>query len=201
MRLFLAVELDEAVRLAAGRVATQLSRALGTHGRANVAWVRPENLHLTILFLGETPEAAVPPLRQALEAPLASRPFELRLGGLGAFPPRGPARVIWLGVVEGHDRLAAVHREVEDRLAALGVEREDRPFRAHLTLGRVRGQLGPRAGSVLSETAAAGIPASVAREVTLFESRLSPSGAIYTALGRTSLGGAADSTRPAGKER
>lgn len=201
MRLFLAVELDEAVRRAAGRVAAELSRALGADGRTNVAWVRPENMHLTIRFLGEMPAGAVPPLREALDVPLATRAFELRLAGLGAFPPRGPARVIWLGVLEGHDDLAAVHREVEDRLAALGLGRDDRPFRAHLTLGRVRNRLGPRAGSILSEAAAAGIPASVAREVTLFESRLSPSGAIYTALCRTSLGGVGDGIRPAGEER
>jgi 2'-5' RNA ligase len=90
-----------------------------------------------------------------------------------------------------------VHREVEDRLAALGIDREDRPFRAHLTLGRVRNRLGPRAASIISETAAADLPASVAREVTLFESRLSPRGAVYTPLGRTSLAGA----RGTGEER
>lgn len=194
MRLFLAVELDEAVRHAAARVAEELSRALGSEGRGPVAWVRPENMHLTVRFLGETPEARVAALRSVLAPPLATPPFELRFAGLGTFPPRGPARVIWLGIASGHDRLAAVHREVEDRLAAAGIEREERPFRAHLTLGRVRTRLGPRAAAVISETAVADLPASVAREVTLVESRLSPHGALYSALCRTGLG-------PTGEER
>ncbi|HOC17228.1 MAG TPA: RNA 2',3'-cyclic phosphodiesterase [Vicinamibacterales bacterium] len=187
-RLFFAVELDEAVRRAAARVAAELSRALAADGRAEVSWVRAENMHLTVRFLGETPAPRVAPLVEAFAVPLATPPFELRFAGLGTFPPSGPARVIWLGIVAGHDQLAAVHREVEDRLGPLGVEREERPYRAHLTLGRVRGRLGPRAASIVGGTVAAGVPASAAREVTLFESRLSPRGAIYTALCRTALG-------------
>jgi 2'-5' RNA ligase len=189
-RLFFAVELDRAVRRAAARVAAELSRALTASGRAEVSWVREENLHLTVRFLGETPAARVAPLVEAFAVPLVTPSFELRFAGLGTFPPRGPARVIWLGVAAGHDQLAAVHREVEDRLGLLGIEREERPYRAHLTLGRVRRPLGPRAASIIGSAAAAGIPASAAREVTLFESRLSPRGPTYTAVCRTALGAA-----------
>ena len=187
MRLFFAVELDEALRRAAGRIAADLSRALAGDGRADISWVRADTMHLTVRFLGETPEARVPPLIEAFTPPLATPPFELRFAGLGTFPPRGPARVIWLGIASGHDRLGAVSGEVEARLAALGFEGEGRPFRAHLTLGRVRGRLGPRAGALIGELPAAGLPASAATQVTLFESRLSPRGASYTALCRTRL--------------
>jgi 2'-5' RNA ligase len=187
LRLFLAVELDEPLRRLAGRVAADLSRALGADGQTGVTWVRPENMHLTVRFLGETPETRVPGLLEALAPPLVTPSFELRFAGVGTFPPRGPARVIWLGIASGHDRLTGVHHEIEDRLAALGTEREDRPFRAHLTLGRVRGRLGPRAGSIISGTVAGDLPVSVVREVTLFESRLSPRGPVYTALCRTAL--------------
>lgn len=195
MRLFLAVELDERVRRAAAQAAADLSRALGADGGSGaIGWVRPEHMHLTVRFLGETAEERLPGLRQALAAPLATPAFELRFAGLGTFPPRGPARVIWLGIASGHDQLAAAHREVEERLARLGFEREDRPFRAHLTLGRVRDRLGGRAASIISGTQVGDLPPCAAREVTLFESRLSPRGPSYTALWRTSLG-------PAGGER
>lgn len=188
MRLFFAVELDGAVRRAAARLAADLSLALGADGGARVSWVRPDNMHLTLRFLGETPEPRVPGLIEAFAAPLATPAFELRFAGVGTFPPRGPARVIWLGITEGHEALAGVHAEVEGRLAALGFDREERPFRAHLTLGRVRDRLGPRAATIIGGTAATGLPVSAAREVTLFESRLSPRGATYTALCRTGLG-------------
>ncbi|HSK08956.1 MAG TPA: 2'-5' RNA ligase family protein, partial [Vicinamibacterales bacterium] len=102
--------------------------------------------------------------------------------------PRGPARVIWIGLSAGSEQLAAVHEELEGRLAGLGFEREDRPFRAHLTLGRARSRLGAAASQAVGGMQAAGVPACTAREVTLFESRLSPRGAAYTALVRAPLG-------------
>lgn len=194
LRLFFAIELDDAVRRGAARIAADLSNALGADGRTALSWVRADNMHLTVRFLGDTPARRVPPLVQAFETPLATPPFDVHLAGLGTFPPRGPNRVIWLGV-SAQERLAAIHREVEDRLAALGFEREERPYHAHLTLARVRGRLGPQAPSIIAGTATAGLAASAVRELTLFESRLSPRGAAYTALCRTTLGPAREDGR------
>jgi 2'-5' RNA ligase len=188
MRLFFAVELNEASRRAASRIASDLSRALAGAGGADVSWVRPENMHLTIRFLGETAPERARELAVAFAAPLSTPAFDLRFSGVGTFPPRGPARVIWIGITEGHEALAALHSEVEDRLVAHGIEREGRPFRAHLTLGRVRTRLRPGAAAIIGAAAADALPASAARELTLFESRLSPHGATYTALVRTPLG-------------
>ncbi|MBP1633702.1 MAG: 2'-5' ligase [Acidobacteria bacterium] len=195
MRLFFAVELDEAVRRATSRIASDLARALAAAGGADVSWIRPGNMHLTVRFLGETAPDRARDLAAAFAAPLAAPPFELRFSGVGTFPPRGPARVIWVGIEAGHEQLAAVHGEVEGRLRALGIAPEDRPFRAHLTLGRVRTRLGPGAAKAIAGTAAAGVPPCTARELTLFESRLSPHGATYVALARTPLGPAHEDRR------
>ncbi len=117
-----------------------------------------------------------------LALPFATPAFRLSVAGLGAFPPSGPPRVFWLGLGEGADRLARLHDEVEARLEGLGFEREDRPFRAHLTLGRVKGRLGPEARRLLASVPPEDVGTLSVARVTLFESRLSPRGATHTAL-------------------
>lgn len=189
MRLFLAVELDEAVRRAAADTARRLSLALERHGvRRGISWVAPANLHFTLHFLGEVDDATARVLVERMSAPLATPPFDLALAGLGTFPPSGPPRVIWLGVGEGAPGLAEAHREIGTRLDGLRVAREHRPFSAHLTIGRVKAPPGPR----LADAIAATTPAADARcrvgHVTLFESRLSPRGATYSVIATARLG-------------
>lgn len=106
----------------------------------NVRWVRPDNIHLTIKFLGNIETARVEPICCALsELCRLEAPLNLSLKGVGVFPGLKRPRVVWAGIGEGRDRLIALQRRVEDRLAAGGIKREARPFRAHLTLGRFRG--------------------------------------------------------------
>jgi RNA 2',3'-cyclic 3'-phosphodiesterase len=189
VRLFLAVELDEAVRRAAADTARTLAAALDRQGiRRGVSWVAPENLHFTLHFLGEVDEPTSRAVVDRVSPALSAAPFDLALAGLGTFPPSGPPRVIWLGVAEGARELAAVHAEIGRRLEGLGVPLERRPLSAHLTIGRVKSPLGPRLHDVLAG-------ASLAREarcrvdhVTLFESRLSPRGATYSVIAAARLG-------------
>ena len=106
---------------------------------ADVKWVETQNLHVTLKFLGEVPEARVSTLRatlRSLAAPVSS--FSLRLAGAGYFPPRGTPRVIWVGLDEGFGALRALHASVDEALARIGFAREERPFAAHVTLGRLR---------------------------------------------------------------
>jgi 2'-5' RNA ligase len=134
LRLFLAVPLAPDVRDALVRAQGRLRRT-----RARVGWVAPQNLHITLAFLGDVPAEAVPALGAALEAagsPLAS--FDCRVAGLGHYgSPRSP-RVLWAGVSEGAAELGRLYAAVAPAVAAQGIALEKRPFHAHITLGRVR---------------------------------------------------------------
>ena len=132
-RLFVAIDLDHPARQAL-RSAQEAARRLDLPAR----WVDPAGAHLTVRFLGETDRALIEPLADALRAVTARYPpFSLRTGAVGAFPdPRHP-RIVWLGLVGALDQLLALRRDVDGALAALGIPAETRPFRPHLTLGRL----------------------------------------------------------------
>ena len=134
MRLFVAVELEPELRRAL-RDATAPLRTLVP----NAGWVAEERLHLTLKFLDEQPETFVAPLTAKMEQ-IASRhwPVPIRLRGVGAFPNLRRPRVVWVGI-EPAPKLELLQHEVEEGCAALGVEVEGKPFRPHLTVGRLRG--------------------------------------------------------------
>jgi 2'-5' RNA ligase len=189
VRLFTAVELDPAVRSAAARAAAELRRAIE---RANplfrARWIPEDNFHVTLVFLGEVPDARVPAVLAALEPPPTVPAFVLTLGRFGAFPATGMARILWLGVDEGSAALAALHGEVAARLQPLGFEPERRPYHAHLTLARVADDArGDRAIRRLLQECTVEAGASPAGHVTLVRSRLTPKGAVYEPLLRVPL--------------
>src|SRR4051794_24667803 len=109
MRLFVAVELGDPLRAAAGDAVGQLRARLGDAVRP--AWVRSENLHLTVRFIGQVPDERARPLVDALAPPLAVAPFDVELADGGFFPPKGPPRVLWIGLREGLPSLRAMHDE------------------------------------------------------------------------------------------
>ena len=180
LRCFLAIELDTSVREALARSAEALEREL-----PDARWTPAENLHLTLKFLGELAQSAVERLAEHAEAKLAaSAPFEATLAGLGAFPHAREARVLWIGVSKGGAALARIARKLDSSAARFGVAREKRPYQSHLTLARLR-----EPSPILLERLAAPEPLHVAVErVTLFESRLTPSGARHIPLARLQLG-------------
>jgi 2'-5' RNA ligase len=134
MRLFLAVEFEPGLRRAL-REATAPLRAL----LPDAGWVAEDRLHLTLKFLGEQPETLIQPLTAAVRD-IAGRhwPVPMRLGGVGAFPSLRRPRVIWVGIAPT-PKLELLHHDVEEACSALGVEVEGKPFRPHLTIGRMRG--------------------------------------------------------------
>lgn len=101
-------------------------------------WVRPENVHLTIKFLGDIDDKKIPEIIAALKGAAGGiKPFTLTAGNLGGFPnPRSP-RVLWMGVNDSLE-LQALQRNIETRLHAVGIAKDERPFRAHLTLLRIK---------------------------------------------------------------
>jgi RNA 2',3'-cyclic 3'-phosphodiesterase len=189
-RLFVALEPPDAVRRRIVRAAAELRRAAG-RAEADVRWVAPENLHLTLQFLGGVPEERVPVLAAALEAAAAgSRPLTLEVTGAGGFPNARRPRVVWLGMAGDVPALAAMVDDLGRRLAPLGFPPEARPFSPHLTLGRARDQRGaPGLGGALAARAQEDGFAWRATEVVLFESHLSAKGPRYEAILRAPLGG------------
>ena len=179
IRAFIAVELPEPLRQEAAAFGGELQRT-----NADVKWVEAANLHLTLKFLGNTPEEQIPSLIGALRQACAPVPsFTLSLEGIGAFPKTTYPRVIWVGVNEGKGPLTALAEKMEEACAALGFPKEERPFSAHLTIGRVRSQEGiGRLVKALQVAEFKGtVPAPVSR-LTLFQSTLGPRGSTYTPL-------------------
>ena len=131
MRLFVAVNFPARLRQKIARLCRPLHEA-GVPGR----WTEPDQVHLTFKFIGEVSAVEVTPISEALEEVAGRfRPFELRFGPIGAFPsPRRP-RVVWLGV-ELTPELRFIKDDLEQRLAELGIAREERPYQPHIKLGR-----------------------------------------------------------------
>jgi 2'-5' RNA ligase len=184
VRLFLAVEVDAAVRSALARTLDELRIALDAVDPAAtglVKWVRPDRAHVTLHFLGEVPVEVVDRLERSLAVPLATPPFTVEFGGVGAFPAGPtPPRVVWLGCTRGTDGLRALHRELAGRLAESSCAWEARPLSPHLTLGRFRVPGPVRAREAWEGAAPVPVAACRVAAVTLFESRLSAAGPHYT---------------------
>lgn len=178
MRLFVAIIPPPEVREGALREARSLS------WRGSIRWLQPENVHLTLKFLGETPEPKMQGLRDALEAACGGHlALDLELTGAGAFPSVERARVLWVGVGEGSDRLRALAEDVEDALESLGFEREKRPFHPHATVGRARdGDARLEDSKRETDLTDLGPLLFRARSVDLVRSHLSRKGAVYSTI-------------------
>jgi 2'-5' RNA ligase len=186
MRTFVAVEIDDAVRRRAAGLIDRLRAEV-----EGVSWVAPQNLHLTLKFLGEVDDARLPEVCRAVQAAVAAvGPFDFEVRGLGAFPRVQRPNNVWLGGGAGTEALAGLADRVESALKKLGFPREGKAFQPHLTLGRVR-RGGPAATALarrIAENASFNAGQSRIREVVVFSSQLSPQGAIYTPVCRALLG-------------
>jgi 2'-5' RNA ligase len=153
-------------------------------------WAVTENLHLTVRFLGATAPDRVAEVVTATEAAArAAAPFTVRLAGAGAFPTGDRPRVVWLGIVEGVPELAALAEVLSDRLAESGWERDERPFRAHLTLGRADGVPGAGHAVAALADAAAGLDAAwTVDRLVVYQSGLGHGPVRYRPLATALLG-------------
>lgn len=181
-RLFLAVGLAEAVRR---ELDAYLRRALGGRGLPGRA-VRPENWHLTLRFLGGMGNQEAARLRAELRRAALGSSFRIRFGALGAFPSVRRAAVLWVGVGEGAAELAALAAAVEGAAVRAGLPAEPRPFRAHLTISRIRPPVD------VSTAVAAASPAGAPMEVdgvALYRSHLGSGPPRYEVVERFPLAG------------
>ena len=186
MRLFIAIDLDEAARTAIAEEQRRLKGAIGAT-RANIKWVRPEQMHLTLVFLGEVPDARVPPIVEAVGQPVAQPPFDLAFSGIGVFPPRGAPNVLWIGASSGEAEAVAVQRQLADRVAAFGIPLEQRPFRPHLTLARLKDSRPSDRSAALAAGRENVVAAAHVDQATLYQSRLSSQGPTYIPLAHATL--------------
>jgi len=188
-RLFTAIELDADVRDRIAACQARLAGAMSGGRSGGLRLVRAAQMHLTLVFAGEIGDAQVPAVVAAMTADLPMLSFEIEFASCGVFPQHGPARVLWLGVRRGAGETASLFEMVSERLVAVGVPRERRPFTPHLTLGRWRDGAPRDPGALLPEIGAVAVQRVSA--VTLFHSRLLPHGPEHRPLARTRLSGPA----------
>jgi RNA 2',3'-cyclic 3'-phosphodiesterase len=190
VRLFIGVELADAVSAAAADAALALQTALTTAAPGFTArWIPRDNLHITLWFIGEVIEPRAGIIADRLREPFEVPTFSVHLAGCGAFPPSGPPRVLWIGSRAGTEPMRRLHDRLADRLVPLGLPPETRPFTPHLTIARVKdpGRAPSRLVRQVLAAAAGDCGESAVNAVTLFRSRLSPRGAAYEPLLRVPL--------------
>ena len=180
----MAIELDESGR----RSLSKAQQLLRSYDRL-VRWPPVQNLHLTLKFLGDVPDADVPGVCEAARrAAERSAPFSFALEGLGCFPPKGPVRIVWAGVKPDGEGLLRCQKAVEDEMARVGFKPENRPFSPHLTIGRARQGPNTRDLRAAVETTEWSGPGQRSEELVVFESQLRPTGAVYTRVTGCRLG-------------
>jgi 2'-5' RNA ligase len=190
IRSFIAIELPDEIRHALAELQKHLKRDV-----AGVRWVEPASIHLTLKFLGNIPAEQVQAIGTAAMGVVQNEP-PLRVGvsGLGAFPnPRRP-RVIWLGIERDVEHLGRLQTRLEEVLEPLGFPREERAFRPHLTLGRVKDpRRPPDLTRSLADVTVPRCNSFDVHEILLYKSDLRPNGAIYTKLQHLPFAGSAGS--------
>jgi 2'-5' RNA ligase len=183
LRLFVAIELPGSVLSALTQLQHQLQR---DPALANLRWVRPEGIHLTLKFLGETPAERQRAIEAAIaNAASAQEPFELGLGRLGSFGSKQAPRVLWVDLTGDTQRLAQVQTHVEAELANAGFPPENRRFSPHLTLARIHPNRAREAAGALQqaiENTTVPLVTFTAEAVSFMKSDLRPGGAVYTRL-------------------
>lgn len=163
-----------------------------------VSWTLEQNLHVTLKFLGETPNDRIDEIGSLLEAAaIGIPPFEFAIDDAGGFPNLRSPRVLWVGIREPLELVGKLQENIENALSAAGFPREGRRFHPHITVGRVRDRL-PAVWGVKYAKALSGKPFGVvgASSFQFYESRLSPKGSMYQVLRDVPLSG-----KPGGAER
>jgi RNA 2',3'-cyclic 3'-phosphodiesterase len=186
IRAFLAIDPPAEVRRRIGEIQSELKRAV----QGKIGWVRPEGIHLTLKFFGDIAVRDVAAISEAVrEKTGPAAPLDFTVHRVGVFPDLRRPRVIWLGMEGDTERLAALQRALEGAFAEIGFPAEDRPFRAHLTLGRIKTTTGLTGlAKAVADGRETGAGSFRAGGLILFRSELHPSGARYTRLAEFPFG-------------
>ncbi len=183
LRTFVAVEFPSDVITRIARITTYLQTQ--TPGKA-LKWVTPQNLHLTLKFLGDTRESKIPELVHCIQDAFQSQsPFIITIEGLGMYPNASQPRVVWLGIKDA-GKLRQLHHDLAKALKGFDPEPEKRSFSPHLTIARIRQNVSrdvvQQVGETLSQFKVDSLGSFEVQTVQLFKSELTPQGPIYTSL-------------------
>ncbi len=182
MRCFVAIEIPEDIKSQVSRVVTEMALT-----SAECRWVKPENLHLTVKFLGEIEEDVLEDIGRALdECARGMGPFTLDIAGIGAFPSPSRPRVIWCGLSRGSEPLRDLFKVVDSAMERLGFERE-KGFSPHLTIGRLKAPAGPGLKEAIHAREGLSLGSMEVTRLLLMKSLLTKEGPIYSRLMKVSL--------------
>jgi 2'-5' RNA ligase len=175
IRSFLAIELPKLILKKIEEVQRDLRST-----RADVRWVNPEKIHLTLKFFGNIEESRIDPIFKSIEEPIRNTPpYSIEVKGVGAFPQLRNPRVIWIGLVNGKGILTSFQKQIETQLEKIGFQTENRPFHPHLTLGRMKSSRGKEEMVGRMEKHREEEFGDFRGESDLFKSDLKPSGPVY----------------------
>lgn len=176
-RLFIALTLPEPVRGELARLAQPVP---------GVTWTRPDQLHVTLRFLGDVDQGQIEPMITRLET-VRVAPFILPLDGVGTFPPNRPPCILWIGVGSGHPRLFQLRQRIDDAIISVGLPLDVRTFHPHVTLARCTENASPAIAHWLHAQRDLAAPPFGVEAFDLYSSKLHPSGAVHTLLHRFPL--------------
>jgi len=183
MRTFIAIELSREIKETLSGIQDELKKA-----GADVKWVKTDNIHLTLKFLGEVREEKIPKIAQSLkESTNLTAPFDIQLDTAGVFPDLKFPRVVWIGIEEGKEKLIGLANQIEDMLVSLKFPKEKRGFSAHITIGRVRSAKNKDALiQKLKQVKPLKLTQQI-KSIALFKSTLTPEGPAYEKLAESSF--------------
>ena len=187
IRSFLAFELPQDIKTVVTRVAGEIRKSA-----LDVRWVRPESIHLTMVFMGGVPSEQIPSIGEAVGAVCAIHgSFKISLKPMGCFPNSRNPRVVWLGIDGDMERMSRFRDELQAALLPYGIKEEERAFRPHLTLGRFKkpAKRQPELEQMLATYGDLSSPSCTLNELILFRSELKPGGAVYTKMSSWPLSG------------
>jgi len=187
MRAFIAIELPKEIK----NTLSQLQDRLET-SKADVKWVEPQNIHLTLKFLGEIDEKKLEKITQASEEIAKSTAaFHVHIWSIGAFPRINFPRIIWVGIDKGEQEIKDLAQQLEVKISETGIPKEGRPFSSHITIGRARSNLNRQdlvqnLSNLINELKE-GAPEFLVSKIIIFKSTLTSKGPIYEAVKEVSL--------------
>jgi RNA 2',3'-cyclic 3'-phosphodiesterase len=187
MRVFIAIDIDDKIRKAIADLQKQIASKVSVK-QGDLKWVEPNNIHLTLKFLGEISDEQVAEVSEiAKTVAQAHQKFDLEIGSVGSFGGRS-AKVIWVGVGKGTEESLALQDDLNDLLTPLGYPKEQREFSPHLTLCRVNHPIaGLKMGEAIAQFSHLKLGSIAADALCVYQSQLTPAGPTYTLLASFSL--------------
>jgi len=189
IRSFIAIELDDVIATQLDKLCQRFRNHFALDDKS-IKWVRPDQIHLTLKFLGDVEDKLIPSICEAISRTASEfEPFEFQIDSCGCFPPHGSARVLWAGLTEKHQLLHTLHQSLDTHLQALGFAGDSRLFTAHLTLARIKNsKTGRLTQNVLKDIGPVSLPSQWVNQLTLFHSQLSRQGPQHTPMHHAPLG-------------